>query len=198
MREGSGSSSGLASAGYGTGRLRARASHPRVATTMVFSSAVAGPSASPQATNELSQTCISCLEPTPGIEPETSFLPTISLPALWHTPGDPERNASNYGALRFPGPRLRASSAPGLRHAHWHASSLDSRGSSCDCRRSAEPRGRPHSTRRSVFVVLVPEQSASEVTRDFVSSGNSQDSLNPGMSSSFRESPPLPLRLPNY
>ena len=55
------------------------------------------------------QTYKPCLEPTFGIEPETSFLPSISLPALWHTPGDPERIASNYGVVRFPGPRLRAS-----------------------------------------------------------------------------------------
>ena len=40
-------------------------------------------------------------EPTPGIEPETSFLPAISLPALWHPGDDPERNASDYGVARF-------------------------------------------------------------------------------------------------
>ncbi len=40
-------------------------------------------------------------EPTPGIEPETSFLPTTSLPALWHSGVDPERNASDYGVSRF-------------------------------------------------------------------------------------------------
>ena len=48
------------------------------------------------------QTCKPALEPTPGIEPETSFLPRTSLPALWHPPVDPERNASNYGVVRFP------------------------------------------------------------------------------------------------
>jgi len=41
------------------------------------------------------------LEPTPGIEPGTLFLPRISLPALWRPPGNPERNASNYGVVRF-------------------------------------------------------------------------------------------------
>ena len=57
----------------------------------------------PVATNGAVQAWKRSVEPTPGFEPETSFLPTISLRAVWHVPGDRERNASNHGVLRFNG-----------------------------------------------------------------------------------------------
>ena len=58
------------------------------------------------------------LEPTPGIEPGTSFLPTISLLALWHTPVDCERNASHYGVVGFPGPVIPGPNDPKRRLAN--------------------------------------------------------------------------------
>ena len=95
----------LRAKGWGFGVQRKRQKSTPV---MVSSSAVAGPVTTTPAADESSQTCKRGREPTSGIEPETSFLPTISLPALWHPPVDPERNASNYGVVRFPGFRFCA------------------------------------------------------------------------------------------
>ncbi len=103
-RHGSGETLGSAATGYAIGRLSAPSSHSRVIAVMVSSSAVAGPSAAAQATDEFSQTYRCKREPTPGIEPGTSSLPRISLPALWQIPVDRERNASNYGVVGLPGP----------------------------------------------------------------------------------------------
>ena len=50
---------------------------------MVFSSAVAGSVATKLPADRRSRTCKSCMEPTSGLEPKTSYLPRISLPALW-------------------------------------------------------------------------------------------------------------------
>ena len=85
----------------GAGCLRAQRSHSGSIEVMVSSSAVAGHATTRRGASAASQTCKLALEPTPGIEPGTSSLPRISLPALWHTPGDRERNASKYGVVSF-------------------------------------------------------------------------------------------------
>ena len=88
----------------GAGCLRAQRSHSGSIEVMVSSSAVAGHATTRRGASAASQTWSCDPEPTPGIEPGTSSLPRISLPALWQIPVDRERNASNYGVVGLPGP----------------------------------------------------------------------------------------------